>query len=86
MTCGDRKLVYTPSWGVEAKEKGERVDLVVDRVEHGSSYRSAGADWVSIALGIVAVHLCLWLSMRFAGVLHRHDRVRLDEARRRRVP
>ncbi|RDI33072.1 hypothetical protein [Lentzea flaviverrucosa] len=32
VTCGDRKLVYTPSWGVEAKEKGERVDLVVDRI------------------------------------------------------
>lgn len=29
------------------------------------------ADWISIALGIVAVHLCLWLSMRFAGALHR---------------
>ena len=32
ITCGDRKLVYTPSWGVDAKEKGERVDLVVDRL------------------------------------------------------
>lgn len=32
ITCGDRKLVYTPSWGVNAKEKGERVDLVVDRL------------------------------------------------------
>lgn len=30
ITCGDRKLVYTPSWGVDAREKGERVDLVVD--------------------------------------------------------
>lgn len=29
------------------------------------------ADWVAIALGILAVHLCLWLSMRFAGALHR---------------
>lgn len=29
------------------------------------------ADWVAIALGVVAVHLCLWLSMRFAGVIHR---------------
>jgi multiple antibiotic resistance protein len=29
------------------------------------------ADWVSIALGVVAVHLCLWLSMRFANVIHR---------------
>lgn len=32
ITCGDRTLVYTPSWGVQAKEKGERVDLVVDRL------------------------------------------------------
>lgn len=31
ITCGDRKLVYTPSWGEDAKEKGQRVDLVVDR-------------------------------------------------------
>jgi multiple antibiotic resistance protein len=29
------------------------------------------ADWVSIALGVLAVHLCLWLSMRFANVIHR---------------
>ncbi|WP_225753138.1 MarC family protein [Actinotalea sp. Marseille-Q4924] len=29
------------------------------------------ADWVAIALGIVGVHLCLWLSMRFANVIHR---------------
>ena len=29
------------------------------------------ADWVAIALGIVAVHITLWLSMRFAGVIHR---------------
>ena len=29
------------------------------------------SDWVSIALGIVAVHLTLYLSMRFAGVIHR---------------
>jgi multiple antibiotic resistance protein len=27
--------------------------------------------WVAIALGVLAVHLCLWLSMRFAGVIHR---------------
>jgi len=27
--------------------------------------------WVSIALGVVAVHLCLWLSMRFASSIHR---------------
>jgi multiple antibiotic resistance protein len=29
------------------------------------------AHWVSIAVGVIAVHLCLWLSMRFAGVIHR---------------
>ncbi|WP_263119490.1 MarC family protein [Cellulomonas sp. RIT-PI-Y] len=29
------------------------------------------ADWVSIGLGIVAVHLCLFLAMRFAGVINR---------------
>ncbi|EYR62461.1 antibiotic resistance protein MarC [Actinotalea ferrariae CF5-4] len=29
------------------------------------------ADWVAIALGIVGVHVCLWLSMRFANVIHR---------------
>lgn len=36
-------------------------------VQHASS----AADWVSIALGVVAVHLCLWLAMRFAGGIHR---------------
>jgi multiple antibiotic resistance protein len=29
------------------------------------------AQWVSIAVGIVVVHLCLWVSMRFASVFHR---------------
>ncbi len=29
------------------------------------------AAWVSIALGVLAVHVCLWLAMRFAGVIHR---------------
>ncbi|MEV7972571.1 MarC family protein [Cellulomonas sp. NPDC089187] len=29
------------------------------------------ADWVSIGLGIVAVHVCLFLAMRFAGVINR---------------
>jgi multiple antibiotic resistance protein len=29
------------------------------------------ADWTAIAVGIVLVHLCLWLAMRFAGVIHR---------------
>ena len=28
------------------------------------------ADWVSIALGVLAVHVCLYLSMRFANVIH----------------
>ena len=28
-------------------------------------------DWVALALGVVLVHLCLWLSMRFAGAIHR---------------
>jgi multiple antibiotic resistance protein len=29
------------------------------------------AHWVSIALGVIAVHITLWLSMRFANVIHR---------------
>ena len=29
------------------------------------------AHWVSLALGVIAVHLTLWLSMRFANVIHR---------------
>lgn len=29
------------------------------------------AHWVSIGLGVLAVHLCLYLSMRFANVIHR---------------
>jgi len=29
------------------------------------------SDWISIGLGVVAVHLCLYLSMRFANVIHR---------------
>ena len=36
-------------------------------VEHAET----SAQWVSIALGVVAVHVCLWLSMRFAGLIHR---------------
>ncbi|GIG30486.1 MarC family protein [Cellulomonas marina] len=28
-------------------------------------------DWVVIALGILGVHLCLYLAMRFAGAVHR---------------
>ncbi|HEY8719017.1 MarC family protein [Pengzhenrongella sp.] len=28
-------------------------------------------DWVSIGLGVVAVHLCLYLALRFANVVHR---------------
>ncbi|WP_243759096.1 MULTISPECIES: MarC family protein [Actinotalea] len=31
----------------------------------------ATSDWVAIAVGVIAVHLCLWLSMRFANVIHR---------------
>ena len=29
------------------------------------------ADWVAIGVGIVLVHVCLWLAMRFAGFIHR---------------
>lgn len=29
------------------------------------------ADWVAIGVGVLAVHLCLYLSMRFANVIHR---------------
>jgi multiple antibiotic resistance protein len=29
------------------------------------------ADYVAVGLAIVAVHLCLYVSMRFAGVIHR---------------
>ena len=29
------------------------------------------ADWVAIALGVLAVHVTLWLSMRFANGIHR---------------
>jgi multiple antibiotic resistance protein len=29
------------------------------------------ADWAAIAVGIVLVHVCLWLAMRFAGFIHR---------------
>ncbi|HEY0218021.1 MAG TPA: MarC family protein [Cellulomonas sp.] len=28
------------------------------------------ADWTAIALGILLVHVCLYLAMRFAGVIH----------------
>lgn len=31
----------------------------------------SAADWVAIALGVLAVHLCLYLAMRFANVIHR---------------
>jgi multiple antibiotic resistance protein len=33
--------------------------------------RSSVDDWVAIALGVVVVHLCLYLAMRFANVVHR---------------
>jgi multiple antibiotic resistance protein len=36
-----------------------------------SGSREAWSDWVSIGLGVVAVHICLYLSMRFANVIHR---------------
>ena len=29
------------------------------------------ADGLAIGLGVIGVHLCLWLAMRFAGVVHR---------------
>lgn len=29
------------------------------------------ADWVAIAMGVLAVHLCLYLAMRFANVINR---------------
>ncbi|GHS84960.1 UPF0056 membrane protein [Actinomycetota bacterium] len=29
------------------------------------------ADWVAITLGVLAVHVCLYLAMRFAGVINR---------------
>ena len=35
------------------------------------AHAETSAQWVSIALGVVAVHVCLWLSMRFAGLIHR---------------
>ena len=28
-------------------------------------------DWVALGLGVVLVHICLWLSMRFANAIHR---------------
>lgn len=28
-------------------------------------------DWVAVMLGVVAVHICLYLAMRFAGAVHR---------------
>jgi multiple antibiotic resistance protein len=28
-------------------------------------------DWLAIALGVLAVHLCLYVAMRFAGIFHR---------------
>ena len=31
----------------------------------------SGPEWLAIGLGVVAVHLCLYLSMRFANVIHR---------------
>ena len=31
----------------------------------------AASDWLAIALGVVAVHVCLYLAMRFANAIHR---------------
>jgi multiple antibiotic resistance protein len=36
-----------------------------------SGSEESWSDWVSIGLGVVAVHLCLYLAMRFANVIHR---------------
>jgi len=36
-----------------------------------SGSQEAWSDWVSIGLGVVAVHVCLYLAMRFANVIHR---------------
>ena len=35
--------------------------------------RSDGSmgNWVAIGLGVLGVHICLYLAMRFAGVFHR---------------
>ncbi len=32
---------------------------------------SEPTDWVALGLGVVLVHVCLWLSMRFANAIHR---------------
>ncbi len=36
-----------------------------------SGSEESWSDWISIGLGVVAVHVCLYLSMRFANVIHR---------------
>jgi multiple antibiotic resistance protein len=36
-----------------------------------SGSQESWSDWVSIGLGVVAVHVCLYLAMRFANVIHR---------------
>ena len=36
-----------------------------------SGSEESWSDWVSIGLGVVAVHVCLYLAMRFANVIHR---------------
>lgn len=35
------------------------------------THADGAADWWAIAAGVVAVHVCLWLSMRFASAIHR---------------
>ena len=71
ITCGDRLLVYTPSWGVDVKEKGERVDLVVDRLGFTSDLEpekvSVGRNLLvplAVAWGVGSVVLMLKLPRR----------------------
>lgn len=43
--------------------------VFVQRAQGGGG--SELAEWIAIAAGVVAVHVCLWLSMRFANVINR---------------
>jgi multiple antibiotic resistance protein len=38
--------------------------VFVQRADHASQY-------VAVGVGVLLVHVCLWLSMRFAGQIHR---------------
>jgi multiple antibiotic resistance protein len=40
-------------------------------VQSGTTSRHQLAAYVAIGLGVLAVHGCLWLAMRFAGQIHR---------------